>query len=107
MEQQIRATELKEQEIRAFLESRDLMTVPDWLRNYRNRPLPGEDRRAILEVICHYREGWVPLITPVTLLRYHLRRLGHPWVDSQVYLHPHPAELGCGEVCGGGHRCGV
>ena len=39
-EQQKQASFLKENEIRAFLESRDLMTVPDWLGHYRNRPLP-------------------------------------------------------------------
>ena len=38
--QQIQASFLKENEIRAFLESRDLMTVPGWLMHYRNRPLP-------------------------------------------------------------------
>ena len=40
-ERQIQASFLKEQEIRAFLESRDLMTVPDWLKHYRNRPMPA------------------------------------------------------------------
>ena len=41
-ERQIQASFLKEKEIRAFLESRDLMTVPDWLMHYRNRPLPAQ-----------------------------------------------------------------
>jgi len=39
MDQQIRATALKEEEIRAFLESRDLMTVPEGLPHYRIRPM--------------------------------------------------------------------
>jgi len=38
--QQVQASFLKENEIRAFLESQDLMTVPDWLMHYRSRPLP-------------------------------------------------------------------
>jgi len=38
--QQVQASFLKENEIRAFLESQDLMTVPDWLMHYRNRPMP-------------------------------------------------------------------
>jgi len=41
IEQQIRASSLQENEIRAFLESQDLMTVPDWLRHYRHRALPA------------------------------------------------------------------
>lgn len=40
-ERQIQASFLKENEIRAFLESRDLMTVPDWLMHYRNREMPA------------------------------------------------------------------
>ena len=40
-EQQIRMSDLKEQEIRAFLESQNLMTVPDWLQHYRSRPMPA------------------------------------------------------------------
>ncbi len=37
---QIKASALRESEIRAFLESRDLMTVPEWLQHYRNREIP-------------------------------------------------------------------
>ncbi|MCW8872767.1 MAG: DUF885 domain-containing protein [Xanthomonadales bacterium] len=40
-ERQIQASFLKENEIRAFLESKDLMTVPDWLMHYRNRLMPA------------------------------------------------------------------
>jgi hypothetical protein len=40
-EAQIRASFQHEREIRAFLEQRDLMTVPDWLMHYLNRPLPA------------------------------------------------------------------
>jgi hypothetical protein len=39
LDQQIRASDLREREIRAFLESHDLMTVPDWLQHYRARPM--------------------------------------------------------------------
>jgi hypothetical protein len=38
---QIRASELKENEIRSFLESNNLMTVPDWLMHYRSKPMPA------------------------------------------------------------------
>jgi hypothetical protein len=40
-EQQIRSASLNEREIRAFLGSQDLMTVPDWLMHYRFCPLPA------------------------------------------------------------------
>jgi hypothetical protein len=37
---QIKASALRENEIRAFLESSELMTVPAWLSHYRNRKMP-------------------------------------------------------------------
>jgi hypothetical protein len=40
-ERQIQSSFLKENEIRTFLESKDLMTVPDWLMHYRNRLMPA------------------------------------------------------------------
>jgi uncharacterized protein (DUF885 family) len=40
-ERQAQAAALKEQEIRTFLEAHDLLSVPDWLMHYRNRPLPA------------------------------------------------------------------
>ena len=40
MDRQISVSDLKEREIRAFLESHDLMSVPDWLMHYRSRPSP-------------------------------------------------------------------
>ena len=40
MKRQILVAELKEKEIRTFLESHDLMTVPDWLHHYFSRPMP-------------------------------------------------------------------
>jgi len=40
IERQVQAADLREREIRAFLESQNLMTVPDWLRHYRSCPMP-------------------------------------------------------------------
>ncbi|MEE4216569.1 MAG: DUF885 family protein [Xanthomonadales bacterium] len=40
MERQMVVSDLKEKEIRSFLESHDLMTVPGWLQHYRSRPMP-------------------------------------------------------------------
>jgi len=42
MDRQIRISAIKEQEIRAFLEKHELMTVPDWLMHYQSRPLPDQ-----------------------------------------------------------------
>ncbi len=40
-QQQMEAEEKDEVAIRAYLESKDLLTVPAWVQHYRNLPLPG------------------------------------------------------------------
>jgi uncharacterized protein YbgA (DUF1722 family) len=48
----------------------------------------------LLGLIEDYRQGLLPLIVPLTLLKHHLKR--HPvpdWVHQQVYLHRYPKEL--------------
>lgn len=56
--------------------------------------LSKEDKAELLGLIEDYRQGLVPLIVPLTLLKHHLNR--HPvpdWVHRQVYLNPYPKEL--------------
>jgi len=40
-----------------------------------------------------YRRGLVPLIVPLTLVRYFVRRFQIPYLQDQLYLEPHPKEL--------------
>jgi uncharacterized protein YbgA (DUF1722 family) len=63
------------------------------LAGYLKRALDSADRNELREVIDEYRLGRVPLIVPITLLRHHFRRHPDPYVEAQVYLHPHPPEL--------------
>lgn len=55
--------------------------------------LDAGDRRELADTIERYRLERLPLIVPVTLLRHYVRRLGQPYLESQVYLNPHPDEL--------------
>lgn len=43
--------------------------------------------------IDDYRQGLVPLIVPLTLLRHYVRLLDVEYLKDQVYLNPHPKEL--------------
>ena len=53
-----------------------------------------EDKQELPGLIEDYRQGLVPLIVPLTLLKHHLNRYPVPdWVHQQVYLHPYPKEL--------------
>ncbi|MDH4158280.1 MAG: DUF523 and DUF1722 domain-containing protein [candidate division Zixibacteria bacterium] len=53
---------------------------------------PGE-KLDILNVIEDYRNGLVPLIVPITLLRHYVNKFDVEYVRNQVYLNPHPREL--------------
>jgi uncharacterized protein YbgA (DUF1722 family) len=46
---------------------------------------------AAVDLIEDYRQGLLPLIVPLTLLKHHLNRYPVPdWVDQQVCLNPYP-----------------
>jgi len=62
------------------------------LMGYLKQVLDEGDKAELLAVIDVYRRGEVPLIVPLTLLRYHFRRNPHPYVAGQTYLNPYPAE---------------
>lgn len=64
------------------------------LMGYLKHQLSSDEKQELLGLIEDYRQGLVPLIVPVTLLKHHLRR--HPvpeCVWQQVYLNPYPKEL--------------
>ena len=70
------------------------VNVLQHLMGYLKDYLSSEDKQELLGLIEDYRQGLLPLIVPLTLLKHHLNR--HPvpdWVHQQVYLHPYPKEL--------------
>jgi len=60
---------------------------------YFKNTLDGESRRELLDVIEEHRQGRVPLIVPVTLMKHHVRQHKVAYLAGQVYLDPHPREL--------------
>jgi uncharacterized protein YbgA (DUF1722 family)/uncharacterized protein YbbK (DUF523 family) len=70
------------------------VNVLQHLMGYLKKDLSTEDKEELLGLIEDYREGLVPLIVPLTLLKHHLNRYPVPeWVHQQVYLNPYPKEL--------------
>ena len=55
--------------------------------------LDGDEKQELLTTIHDYREGLVPLIVPITLIRHHVRRHKVEYLAGQIYLDPHPKEL--------------
>jgi len=65
-----------------------------YLMGYFKDHLTVDEKQELAEAIKDYRQGLVPLIVPLTLIRHYVRRVPVPgWVHQQVYLNPCPKEL--------------
>ena len=69
-----------------------LMHLQGYLKNW----LSSADKQELERLIHEYRKGIVPLVVPLTLLKHHLNHHEevHDYARQQVYLNPHPYELG-------------
>ncbi len=63
------------------------------LSGYLKKHLEGEDKQELQRLITQYRQGVVPLVVPLTLLKHHFRRHPDRYVANQAYLQPHPEDL--------------
>jgi uncharacterized protein YbgA (DUF1722 family) len=60
---------------------------------YFKEQLCSDEKKELLEVIDHYREGYIPLVVPITLISHYVRKYDQPYLKKQIYLKPHPLEL--------------
>ncbi|MFH0962544.1 MAG: DUF523 and DUF1722 domain-containing protein [Planctomycetota bacterium] len=60
---------------------------------YFKKHLSPDEKQELLERIEQYRRGTAPLIVPITLVNHYVRKYAPPYLERQVYLRPHPAEL--------------
>ena len=63
------------------------------LMGYLKEHLDSADKGELVDIIESYRTGYVPLVVPITLFNHHFRHHPTPYVEQQVFLQPHPAEL--------------
>jgi uncharacterized protein YbgA (DUF1722 family)/uncharacterized protein YbbK (DUF523 family) len=63
------------------------------MMGYFKEQLSPDEKQELSEVIDHYRQEYIPLIVPVTLIRHYVRKYDQPYLKQQVYLNPHPMEL--------------
>ena len=63
------------------------------MMGYFKEQLSSDEKKELLEVIDHYRQGYIPLIVPITLVNHYVRKYDQPYLKQQVYLNPHPLEL--------------
>ena len=92
--------ELSEEYQREFLTvmgrrstSRKHVNVLQHIAGYFRKQLDQASRDEVHDLIEAYREGLVPLIVPITLMRHHIRHHNIDYLVDQSYLNPHPREL--------------
>ena len=83
-----------------LMEALQLKTTPKKNANvlmhmmgYFKEQLSSDEKQELLEVIDHYRQEYIPLIAPMTLINHYVRKYDQPYLKQQVYLNPHPLEL--------------
>ena len=60
---------------------------------YFKKQLSADEKQELLEIIDRYRQEYVPLIVPITLMNHYVRKYDQPYLKEQYYLNPHPVEL--------------
>ena len=83
-----------------LMEALQLKTTPKKNANvlmhmmgYFKEQLSSDEKQELLEVVDHYRQEYIPLIVPMTLINHYVRKYDQPYLKQQVYLNPHPLEL--------------
>ena len=69
------------------------INVLQHMMGYFKKQLSADEKHELLETFDQYREGYIPLIVPLTLIKHYVRKYDQPYLKQQVYLNPHPVEL--------------
>ena len=63
------------------------------IMGYFKKELAADEKAELLEVISQYHAHLLPLIVPLTLLKHYVRKYDQTYLQGQIYLSPHPAQL--------------
>ena len=69
------------------------------MMGYFKEQLSSDEKQELLEVIDHYRQGYIPLVVPITLINHYVRKYDQPYLKEQIYLNPHPLRTPIKEPC--------
>jgi uncharacterized protein YbgA (DUF1722 family)/uncharacterized protein YbbK (DUF523 family) len=91
---------LYEQYQSVLMEALQLKTTPkknanvlQHMMGYFKDQLSPDEKQELLEIIELYRNEYLPLIVPITLIKHYVRKYDESYLREQVYLNPHPIEL--------------
>ena len=52
-----------------------------------------DEKQEMLNIIEDYRNGYLPLVVPLTLFSHYVRKYDKQYLKKQTYLNPHPTAL--------------
>jgi uncharacterized protein YbgA (DUF1722 family)/uncharacterized protein YbbK (DUF523 family) len=83
-----------------LMEALQLKTTPkknanvlQHMMGYFKDQLSSDEKQELLEIIELYRQEYLPLIVPITLIKHYVRKYDESYLKEQDYLNPHPIEL--------------
>ncbi len=69
------------------------VNVLQHIQGYLKKELSIDDKAELCEIIERYRNGEIPLIVPLTVLKHHFRKSPDTYIDESYYMSPYPQEL--------------
>jgi uncharacterized protein YbgA (DUF1722 family)/uncharacterized protein YbbK (DUF523 family) len=69
------------------------VNVLQHIQGYLKKELTADNKAELCELIESYRQGIIPLIVPITLLKHHFRKYPDPYIADSYYMSPYPQEL--------------
>ncbi|MAD76847.1 MAG: hypothetical protein CML20_19030 [Rheinheimera sp.] len=64
------------------------------LQGFLKKSLSSTEKSELTDLIHRYRQGFLPLMAPLTLLGHYLRQYPNQYIAAQRYLNPYPEQLG-------------
>ncbi|MBW2365476.1 MAG: DUF523 and DUF1722 domain-containing protein [Deltaproteobacteria bacterium] len=72
------------------------LNVLQHIMGYFKKQLTTDEKQELLKCFEQYKNGFVPLVVPITLVNHYVRKYDQPYLKIQTYLNPHPIELKLG-----------
>ncbi len=60
---------------------------------YFKKQLSADEKQEMLGLIQDYKQGFVPLVVPLTLFNHYVGKYDQTYLNDQTYLKPHPIAL--------------
>ncbi|MDU0354399.1 YbgA family protein [Paraglaciecola aquimarina] len=63
------------------------------IQGYLKNDIDKDDKAELCSTFTDYKNGLLPLIVPITLLRHHFRKHPNDYITQSYYMSPYPGEL--------------